>query len=71
MSPAHAAWLANVRAEAAAGALMVIVTGTVRGQPARAIIFPDEIVGKSDDELLVLARTRLLGRADEKPKPKN
>ena len=59
MSPAHVAWLANVRAEAAAGALMVIVTGTVRGQPARAIIFPDEIVGKSDEELLAFVARRL------------
>ena len=59
MSPAHAAWLATVRAEAASGALMVIVTGTVRGQPAQATIFPDEIVGLADDELLALARVRL------------
>lgn len=59
MSPAYAAWLATVRAEAASGALMVIVTGTVRGQPARAAIFPDEIVGLADDELLALARARL------------
>lgn len=59
MSPGTAAWLANVRAEAEAGALMVIVTGTVRGRPARAAIFPDEIVGLADDELLALARARL------------
>jgi len=59
MSPAHTVWLANVRAEAEAGALMVIVTGTVRGRPARATIFPDEIVGKSDAELLAFACARL------------
>ncbi|WP_306393362.1 hypothetical protein [Telluria beijingensis] len=59
MSPADAAWLANVRADADAGSLMVIVTGTVRGQPARAVIFPDEIVGKADIELLAHLRARL------------
>lgn len=60
MRPEIAAWLANVRAEAEApGALMIPVTGSVRGRPARALIFPDEIVGKSDEELLALVRERL------------
>jgi hypothetical protein len=53
MSPDDAAWLANVRAEAAApGALIVTVDG-------RVAIFPDEIVGKSDDELLAFIAGRL------------
>lgn len=60
MSPGTAAWLANVRAEAEApGALMIPVTGAVRGRPVRALIFPDEVVGKSDEELLAFVRERL------------
>lgn len=60
MSPATTAWLANVRAEAAApDCLTVIVTGTVRGQPRRVAIFPDDVVGKTDDELFAFVRARL------------
>jgi hypothetical protein len=56
MSPETAAWLANVRAKAAApGALLV----TVRGPAGSVAIFPDEIVGKSDDELLAFIDSRL------------
>jgi hypothetical protein len=56
MSPATAAWLANVRAEAAApGALVVIV----RGNGRRVAISPSEIVGKSDEELLAFIAKRL------------
>jgi hypothetical protein len=56
MSPATAAWLATVRAEAAApGALFVIV----RGPAGRVAIPPEHIVGKSDDELLALIAARL------------
>lgn len=53
MSPA---WLANVRAEAAApGALFVIVLG-----PAGPVaISPQDIVGKSDDELGAFIAARL------------
>ena len=55
MSPEIAAWLANLRAEAAApGALLVAVEGT----PPLAI-YPDDIVGKSDNELLAFVRARL------------
>lgn len=47
------ALLANVRAEAEApGALVVIVGG-------RVAIFPEDIVGKSDDELLAYIAARL------------
>jgi hypothetical protein len=56
MSPADAALIANVRAEAVApGALFVIVRG-----PAGAVaIPPEDIVGKSDDELLSFIEARL------------
>ena len=55
MSLDTAAWLANLRAEAAApGALLV----AVEGNPPVAI-FPDDMVGKSDDELLAFVRARL------------
>jgi hypothetical protein len=56
VSPETAAWLANVRAEAAApGALFVIV----RSKTASVAIFPEDIVGKSDDESLSFIETRL------------
>lgn len=55
MNTDKAAWLANIRAEAEApGAVLVIV-------PAKAgsiAIFPDEIIGKSDDELLAFLAAR-------------
>lgn len=56
MSPDTAAWLANVRAEAAApGALPVVVRDGSRS----VAIFPDQVVGKSDDELLAFIASRL------------
>lgn len=56
MSPATAAWLATVRAEAAApGSLIVIV----RGPAGRVAIFPEDIVGKPDDELRAFLHARL------------
>jgi hypothetical protein len=56
MSPETAAWLANVRAEAAApGAVLV----TVHGPAGSVAIFPDQVVGKSDNELLALIVARL------------
>lgn len=56
MSPDTAAWLANVRAEAAApGALLVVVRDGSRS----VVIFPDQVVGKSDDELLASIAERL------------
>lgn len=59
MSPETAAWLANLRAEAAApGALLVAVHGE-RGPVA---IYPNETVGKSDDELLACVSRRLAER---------
>jgi hypothetical protein len=56
MSPETAAWLANVRAEAAApGALLVVVR-----DPSRSVaIFPQDIVGKSDAELAEFIFARL------------
>lgn len=57
MSPGTAAWLANVRAEAEApGAFMVVIESS-KGSVA---IFPNEVVGKSDEELLAFVRERLL-----------
>jgi hypothetical protein len=56
MSPETAAWLANVRAEAAApGALFVIV----RSKTASVAIPPEDIVAKSDAELLAFIAGRL------------
>jgi hypothetical protein len=56
MSLDTAAWLANVRAEAAApGALLVVVRDGSRS----VAIFPDQVVGKSDDELLAFIASRL------------
>ncbi|WP_156116686.1 hypothetical protein [Massilia sp. 9096] len=49
------AWLANIRAEAEApGAVLVIA----RAQTGAIAIFPDEILGKSDDELLAFIAAR-------------
>jgi hypothetical protein len=56
MSPDTAAWLANVRAEAAAPGALVVV---VRGKSRSVAIFPDQVVGKSDDELLAFIVSRL------------
>ena len=59
MSTETAACLANVRAEAAApGALLVAVPGIAGTLP----IYPQDIVGKSDDELLAFVRKRLADR---------
>jgi len=56
MRPSTVAWLANVRAEAAApGAILVIV----RGPAGSVTFFPEDIVGKSDDELLAFIAGRL------------
>jgi hypothetical protein len=56
MSPETAAWLANVRVEAAApGALIVTICRKGRS----VAIFPEDIVGKSDDELLAFIEARL------------
>jgi hypothetical protein len=56
MSPEDAALVANVRVEAAApGALLVVVRDSSRS----VAIFPDEIVGMSDDELLAFIDSRL------------
>lgn len=50
-----AAWLANIRAEAEApGAFLVIVPKQV----GTIAIFADEILGKSDDELLAFIAAR-------------
>lgn len=55
MSPETAAWLANVRAELADGALLVAVPG----KSGPVAIFPEDIVARSDDELLAFIRGRL------------
>jgi len=55
MSPATTAWLANVRAEAEVpGAFMI----AIQSGKGRVVIFPDEVVGKSDEELLAFVRER-------------
>jgi hypothetical protein len=57
MRPDTVAWLANLRAQAAdPGNLFIVIPRRVGGSVA---IFPDEIVGKSDAELLVHVTTRL------------
>ncbi|MFK3741433.1 hypothetical protein [Massilia sp. TN1-12] len=51
------AWLANVRAQAdGPGALLVVIRRMSGGSVA---IFPEDIVGKSDDELLAFIAARL------------
>lgn len=56
MTPETAAWLANVRAEATApGVVYVAIVSSKR----TVAIFPEEIVGKADDELLAYVRQRL------------
>jgi hypothetical protein len=56
MSPDAAARIAKVRAEATApGALLVVVHDRSRS----VAIFPEDIVGKSDDELQAFIAKRL------------
>jgi hypothetical protein len=54
--PATTAWLANIRAEAAGPRALVVVVKGPRGPVA---IFPEDVVGKSDDELLAFIASRL------------
>jgi hypothetical protein len=56
MRPATTAWLANLRANAEApGNDLVLLRG-----PKGAVVFtPNEIVGKSDEELLAFVAGRL------------
>lgn len=56
MRPATVAWLANVRANAAAPGTTFVI---VRGPAGSVAITPDEIVGTSDDELLAFICRRL------------
>lgn len=65
MRPETITWLANVRAQVAAGADIVIV----RGPTGAVAIFPDEIVGTSDDELLAFIAGRLAELKNETPRP--
>jgi hypothetical protein len=58
--PETAAWLANIRAEAADPSTVLVI---VSGKTGRVTIFPDEIVGKSDDELLAVIAARLADRS--------
>jgi hypothetical protein len=57
MRPETAAWLANVRAEAdGTGRNLLVIVRT----PAGSVAFsPEDIVGKSDDELLAFIARRL------------
>jgi hypothetical protein len=54
--PETAAWVASIRAEAADPSTVLVI---VSGKTGRVAIFPDEIVGKSDDELLDFIGKRL------------
>jgi hypothetical protein len=57
MRPDTVAWLANLRAQAAdPGNLCVVIPRRAGGSVA---IFPEDIVGKSDAELLVYVTDRL------------
>ncbi|WP_036170369.1 hypothetical protein [Massilia sp. 9096] len=57
MQPATIAWLANLRAQAAdPGNLCVVIPRRAGGSVA---IFPDDILGKSDDELAAYVVARL------------
>jgi hypothetical protein len=56
MKPETAAWLARVRANAAVPGTLIV---TVCGPAGSVAIFPDEIVGRSDDELLAFICRRL------------
>lgn len=57
MRPETIAWLANVRAQAdSPDALLVTIRRKSGGSVA---IFPEDIVGKSDDELLAFIAARL------------
>jgi hypothetical protein len=52
MSPGDAAFLSKVRADAEGPDALLVIVG-------RVAIFAEDIVGKSDDELLVLIKARL------------
>jgi hypothetical protein len=56
MRPATTAWLARVRANAAPPGTTFVI---VRGPAGSVAVTPDEIVGKSDDELLAFIVGRL------------
>lgn len=56
MKPETAAWLARVRANAAAPGTTFVI---VRGPAGSMAITPDEIVGKTDEELLAFIGRRL------------
>jgi hypothetical protein len=56
MRPATTAWLANVRANAAPPGTTFVI---VRGPAGSVAVTPDEIVGKSDEELLAFIVGRL------------
>jgi len=56
MKPATAAWLAKLRADAAPPGITFVI---VRGPAGSVAISPDEIVGKSDEELLAFICRRL------------
>jgi hypothetical protein len=58
VSPAESAWLANVRAQAAdPHVFVVVIRRKTRG--GSVAIFTEDIVGKSDDELLAFIADRL------------
>ena len=57
MRPATTAWLANVRANAAPPGTSLVI---VRGPAGSVAITPEEIVGRSDDELLAFIGSRLI-----------
>ena len=56
MKPETAAWLARVRANATPPGTTLVI---VRGPAGSVAILPEEIVGKSDDDLLAFIVRRL------------
>ena len=64
MKPATAAWLAKLRADAAPPGTTFVI---VRGPAGSVAITPDEIVGKSDEELLAFIVGRLKESTTSRP----
>lgn len=56
MAPDRAAWIANIRAEAADPGAVIV---TIVGKSGSVAISPEDIVGKSDEELLAFIAARL------------
>jgi len=62
MKPETVAWLAKLRAQAVPGTDLIFV----RGPLGSAALYPHEIVGKSDDELLAFVTAQLAEQHEPK-----